>query len=94
MKIEHLTHWTGGLSSMSANALINHGYTSKGDVLRDFSAGKIAIKKDGGGSTVYGLGRKGIAEVKSWLKIDEKPSQSEIDAAIILLVKNGYLVGK
>ena len=77
--------WTNGLSSMSANALKNHGFTSKKEVIDGFNKGLIYIKPNGGGSTVYSLGKVGIAEVKTWLGIDDgKKTKSNEDRIKLL----------
>jgi YHS domain-containing protein len=69
--------WTSGLSTMSANALKGHGFKSKEDVIDAFNKGLIYIKPNGGGSTVYSLGKIGIAEVKAWIGMDFKAKNNK-----------------
>lgn len=69
--------WTNGLSSMPANALKDHGFKSRKEVIEAFNKGLIYIKPDGGGSTVYSLGRKGIAEVKAWLGMNDNLNKTK-----------------
>ena len=69
--------WTNGLSSMPANALKDHGFKSRKEVIEAFNKGLIYINPDGGGSTVYSLGRKGIAEVKAWLGMNDNLNKTK-----------------
>ena len=87
--------WTNGLSTMFANALKGHGFKSKQDVIDAFDKGLIYIKPNGGGCTVYSLGKVGITEVRLWLGIDVDPNKTKnIEKAINLLEANGYTVTK
>ena len=50
---------------------------------------------NGGGCTVYSLGRIGITEVRLWLGIDVSPNNTKnIEKAINLLESNDYTVTK
>ncbi len=75
--------WTDGLSTMSSNALKNHGFTSKQEVIDAFNENLIYIKPNGGGSTVYSLGKIGIVEVRMWLGIGLLPNKKKNNFEII-----------
>jgi len=84
--------WTNGLSGMPANALKNHGFKSKQEVIDAFNKGFIYIKPDGGGSTVYSLGRKGIAEVKAWLGMDDNLNKTKNKEDRIKLLPDVFML--
>ena len=84
--------WTDGLSSMPANALKNHGFKSRKQVIDAFNKGLIYMKPDGGGSTVYSLGRKGIAEVKAWLGMDDNLNKTKNKEDRIKLLPDVFML--
>ena len=84
--------WTDGLSSMPANALKSHGFKSRKQVIDAFNKGLIYIKPDGGGSTVYSLGRKGIAEVKAWPGMDDNLNKTKNKEDRIKLLPDVFML--
>lgn len=98
------TAWHHGLTARTRNLLLQAGFSSKDQVIEALSKGELRIHK---GSTlyreseIYGFGRKSFAELRSWCCMPaegedqgEPPSKAEIDKAIVLLVRNGFVVNK
>ena len=57
--------WTYELSPMTANA-ITKKYNSKEEIKRGFLNGEIKV------GAIKGLGKKGISELRSWLRLPEE----------------------
>ncbi|MGH8587373.1 MAG: hypothetical protein ACREWE_14725 [Gammaproteobacteria bacterium] len=64
---EQKDHWTAGLSTHIRNALLAKRFRSRAEVEAALEVGAIAVRTDGRG-TIPTLGRKGIAELRQWVR--------------------------
>ncbi|EKT4528338.1 hypothetical protein [Pseudomonas asiatica] len=75
-----VTYWHTGLSSQTANRLVDAGYVSREQVLDAVRSGEITDRpsatqreqfvSERQGTTVSGLGRVGFLELQQWLKCE------------------------
>ncbi len=85
--------WTHGLSTKTANVLINAGFTDKNEVIAGLKAGEFGINPITEKAKFYGIGHHTISEISLWAGADPA-SLPSIQAAIALLETHGYTVTK
>lgn len=85
--------WTHGLTTKTANVLINAGFTDKNEVIAAIKSGKLGLNPITTKGKLYGIGPHTISEVSLWAGADSALLPS-VQAAIALLVTHGYTVTK
>jgi hypothetical protein len=89
-----MSDWTLGLRTGIRNSLKGHGFRCREDVVSAFVNGEIHFNNPGGGCSVYGLGRKGIVELREWLGLPAQVKKNGLELAIKICEQNGYTVTK
>lgn len=85
-----------GLRTGIRNALEQHGFKSREEVLIAFRNGEIHFRNPGGGGTVRNLGKKGVVELRMWLGLPPTevnlPPKMVLELAIKICEESGYTV--